>query len=145
MAAGQRPRRAFGEDEILRSYIHAAALRSPDVSSTKISSSVRCYACSSMSPQLRSAAAAAIASRGSAFLRLLTRKRPSPSGLAPSTPSMPASWTASGGRRKPQAIDDWLSVFDSGSLRSEEHTSELQSLMRFSYAVFCLKKNTQHM
>src|SRR3546814_4845640 len=27
-------------------------------------------------------------------------------------------------------------------LRSEEHTSELQSLMRISYAVFCLKKNT---
>src|SRR3546814_4403645 len=29
------------------------------------------------------------------------------------------------------------------ALRSEEHTSELQSLMRISYAVFCLKK-TQH-
>src|SRR3546814_4919874 len=28
--------------------------------------------------------------------------------------------------------------------RSEEHTSELQSLMRTSYAVFCLKKNTYH-
>src|SRR3546814_7766171 len=27
-----------------------------------------------------------------------------------------------------------------GSVRSEEHTSELQSLMRISYAVFCLKK-----
>src|SRR3546814_6049927 len=27
--------------------------------------------------------------------------------------------------------------------RSEEHTSELQSLMRISYAVFCLKKRTQ--
>src|SRR3546814_5442509 len=27
--------------------------------------------------------------------------------------------------------------------RSEEHTSELQSLMRLSYAVFCLKKNTK--
>src|SRR3546814_4191698 len=27
------------------------------------------------------------------------------------------------------------------SVRSEEHTSELQSLMRISYAVFCLKKN----
>src|SRR3546814_3060559 len=27
-------------------------------------------------------------------------------------------------------------------LRSEEHTSELQSLMRISYAVFCLKNNT---
>src|SRR3546814_6624072 len=29
---------------------------------------------------------------------------------------------------------------DSRNLRSEEHTSELQSLMRISYAVFCLKK-----
>src|SRR3546814_6070836 len=29
------------------------------------------------------------------------------------------------------------------SLRSEEHTSELQSLMRISYAVFCLKKKKQ--
>src|SRR3546814_4867392 len=30
-------------------------------------------------------------------------------------------------------------------VRSEEHTSELQSLMRISYAVFCLKKkNTKH-
>src|SRR3546814_6489942 len=27
-----------------------------------------------------------------------------------------------------------------GAVRSEEHTSELQSLMRISYAVFCLKK-----
>src|SRR3546814_4064616 len=29
-----------------------------------------------------------------------------------------------------------------GATRSEEHTSELQSLMRISYAVFCLKKKT---
>src|SRR3546814_7475741 len=29
-------------------------------------------------------------------------------------------------------------------VRSEEHTSELQSLMRTSYAVFCLKKQTQY-
>src|SRR3546814_3614615 len=28
--------------------------------------------------------------------------------------------------------------------RSEEHTSELQSLMRISYAVFCLKKKTNY-
>src|SRR3546814_5894368 len=33
----------------------------------------------------------------------------------------------------------------SGGMRSEEHTSELQSLMRISYAVFCLKKkNTKN-
>src|SRR3546814_14469077 len=30
------------------------------------------------------------------------------------------------------------------SVRSEEHTSELQSLMRISYAVFCLKKKNHH-
>src|SRR3546814_2780692 len=32
----------------------------------------------------------------------------------------------------------------SGGSRSEEHTSELQSLMRISYAVFCLKKKTKN-
>src|SRR3546814_8329702 len=31
-------------------------------------------------------------------------------------------------------------TYPDGALRSEEHTSELQSLMRISYAVFCLKK-----
>src|SRR3546814_7919636 len=33
-----------------------------------------------------------------------------------------------------------LAAADRAHLRSEEHTSELQSLMRISYAVFCLKK-----
>src|SRR3546814_3200180 len=32
----------------------------------------------------------------------------------------------------------------SDDFRSEEHTSELQSLMRISYAVFCLKKKKKH-
>src|SRR3546814_1997605 len=39
-----------------------------------------------------------------------------------------------GGRRTHSAVQH----------RSEEHTSELQSLMRISYAVFCLKKKTQN-
>src|SRR3546814_9622088 len=34
---------------------------------------------------------------------------------------------------------------EAGIERSEEHTSELQSLMRLSYAVFCLKKKKQTM
>src|SRR3546814_2268461 len=39
----------------------------------------------------------------------------------------------------------WPSQLVSAVARSEEHTSELQSLMRLSYAVFCLKKkNTLH-
>src|SRR3546814_6594910 len=33
---------------------------------------------------------------------------------------------------------------ESRARRSEEHTSELQSLMRISYAVFCLKKNKNY-
>src|SRR3546814_10802720 len=33
--------------------------------------------------------------------------------------------------------------WSTGHTRSEEHTSELQSLMRISYAVFCLKKKTK--
>src|SRR3546814_5072059 len=36
-----------------------------------------------------------------------------------------------------------LSLIDPTAVRSEEHTSELQSLMRISYAVFCLKKKIQ--
>src|SRR3546814_1550461 len=38
---------------------------------------------------------------------------------------------------------DYLVATDAIGMRSEEHTSELQSLMRISYAVFCLKKNTE--
>src|SRR3546814_2342672 len=41
--------------------------------------------------------------------------------------------------RKARTPSLWSSVAKS-SPRSEEHTSELQSLMRISYAVFCLKK-----
>src|SRR3546814_9580515 len=40
--------------------------------------------------------------------------------------------------RAPQEGDYWRQC------RSEEHTSELQSLMRISYAVFCLKKKTRN-
>src|SRR3546814_2393792 len=39
-------------------------------------------------------------------------------------------------------IPDILKGITQDVVRSEEHTSELQSLMRISYAVFCLKKKT---
>src|SRR3546814_7150466 len=38
------------------------------------------------------------------------------------------------------AAGEWVVAELSSQQRSEEHTSELQSLMRISYAVFCLKK-----
>src|SRR3546814_5361434 len=53
--------------------------------------------------------------------------------LSLSWPAVPCAWCS----QTPRA--------DSPSWRSEEHTSELQSLMRISYAVFCLKKKTEKM
>src|SRR3546814_2484549 len=51
----------------------------------------------------------------------------------------------------PLSVADWMYALAGElffatirSFRSEEHTSELQSLMRISYAVFCLKKKTQN-
>src|SRR3546814_7610527 len=43
-------------------------------------------------------------------------------------------------RRGPEALSATHHEQDFAQTRSEEHTSELQSLMRISYAVFCLKK-----
>src|SRR3546814_7550717 len=54
-----------------------------------------------------------------------------------------------GGQISFAAIDVHLAAgadhrMDGADTRSEEHTSELQSLMRISYAVFCLKKKKTH-
>src|SRR3546814_1718437 len=45
-------------------------------------------------------------------------------------------------REQPVPLDLQVDLVERGAIggRSEEHTSELQSLMRISYAVFCLKK-----
>src|SRR3546814_6826094 len=56
---------------------------------------------------------------------------------SPRSPPM-ASLTINGKSQDIDAPDDMPLRF-----RSEEHTSELQSLMRISYAVFCLKKKTR--
>src|SRR3546814_9368308 len=42
------------------------------------------------------------------------------------------------------AVDMVARPLETTARRSEEHTSELQSLMRTSYAVFCLKKKSKH-
>src|SRR3546814_3428752 len=44
----------------------------------------------------------------------------------------------------PRGLADHAPAFAALAERSEEHTSELQSLMRISYAVFCLKKKTDY-
>src|SRR3546814_2264539 len=51
--------------------------------------------------------------------------------------------TAPGGKLPLNTNGGGLSYMHSG-MRSEEHTSELQSLMRISYAVFCLKTTKTH-
>src|SRR3546814_6066507 len=60
-----------------------------------------------------------------------------------------AGFTISAALTAPASAQDYTNVTASGRVvsvnggRSEEHTSELQSLMRISYAVFCLKKKTK--
>src|SRR3546814_6825527 len=56
-------------------------------------------------------------------------------------------WRIRGGAGGSLGLDPPSAARDRLQERSEEHTSELQSLMRISYAVFCLKKKkskTQH-
>src|SRR3546814_6233641 len=53
-------------------------------------------------------------------------------------PTFTATYVVSDDATRRAVIIDSVWDFD----RSEEHTSELQSLMRISYAVFCLKKKT---
>src|SRR3546814_7875648 len=55
----------------------------------------------------------------------------------------PVMWVMLGEMFPNQIRGSGLAV--SGFARSEEHTSELQSLMRHSYAVFCLKKKKTYM
>src|SRR3546814_1169131 len=51
------------------------------------------------------------------------------------------NWLAAAGlRRVSSMVPGDIVLVQAGVRRSEEHTSELQSLMRISYAVFCLKK-----
>src|SRR3546814_4260534 len=65
-----------------------------------------------------------------------------PGGHAPELGERPAA----AGRAGPSApLPDREAADDRHGDRSEEHTSELQSLMRISYAVFCLKKTKKHM
>src|SRR3546814_6051701 len=64
------------------------------------------------------------------------RSRTMASACGPSKPGMLTSESTSRGAGPSSADSSEASL----STRSEEHTSELQSLMRNSYAVFCLKK-----
>src|SRR3546814_10827654 len=52
-----------------------------------------------------------------------------------------------GSKQTPEMVQPFVSqtFAHAATTRSEEHTSELQSLMRISYAVFCLKKKTKHL
>src|SRR3546814_9129017 len=87
-------------------------------------------------------------------LRTMPRSVPKSAGVVKGSGERPSFWFAGSHWQTPdhQAKDVWDSAraFPSPPLpssrprRSEEHTSELQSLMRISYAVFCLKKKKRN-
>src|SRR3546814_2620937 len=72
---------------------------------------------------------------GKAFLRISERQE----GIAHGRGAEPFM---AGQPKSPPAAYGFGAGGIGAHIRSEEHTSELQSLMRISYAVFCLKKNT---
>src|SRR3546814_8503925 len=82
------------------------------------------------------------------LLRVTAMRLPS---MTRYSPSWPASWSqrpcteSKLSRWERVAASPPGSLICTNSRRSEEHTSELQSLMRNSYAVFCLKKKTHVM
>src|SRR3546814_8652414 len=89
-----------------------------------------------------------ISTRTDTLFPYTTLFRSSPKQPAKSFPCRP-EWT--GNRKSPGYNRDMAEQRDDDDLtetvdaaRSEEHTSELQSLMRISYAVFCLQKQ-KHM
>src|SRR3546814_2642777 len=69
-----------------------------------------------------------------------------PEALGGITLPVPVSSYTLSNQNPGQDLYFWIRAIDEagrpGPWRSEEHTSELQSLMRISYAVFCLKKKT---
>src|SRR3546814_2229533 len=64
-----------------------------------------------------------------------TSSAPGTSLRRPGCPQSPEA-----GGSSPATSKGWRMRGGKSAIRSEEHTSELQSLMRISYAVFCLKK-----
>src|SRR3546814_3685203 len=85
-----------------------------------------------------------LSTRDSRMLARLTQFWGSPTGVASTTREL--AWPAPGPADSSAADVQAASATASGTtraagfMRSEEHTSELQSLIRISYAVFCLKK-----
>src|SRR3546814_4579260 len=75
------------------------------------------------------------------------RVKPEGDGVdGPLTASKCQSWnieTPTYGGHPWRTLARWDWTLERRSFRSEEHTSELQSLMRISYAVFCLKKKNR--
>src|SRR3546814_3653780 len=80
----------------------------------------------------------------SGSMTMATRSGPAAGDLSLSEIREFAGFPAATQRYIRRSLDIGLERDDAIARRSEEHTSELQSLMRISYAVFCLKKKKTH-
>src|SRR3546814_10787842 len=76
------------------------------------------------------------------LIRRLEARYPPEGGAPPLLPLPDIQLIRIGGGWKYGVVAIGAAFVAAAGMRSEEHTSELQSLMRISYAVFCLKKKT---
>src|SRR3546814_3166034 len=84
--------------------------------------------------------AALVAGYGEPYLKRLGRTYARSGGVHPDEAAMLFGFTSGDA-----LVSALANVPDTLARRSEEHTSELQSLMRISYAVFCLEKKRTHL
>src|SRR3546814_10022898 len=101
-------------------------------------------AASNCSPTARASSRSAGSRRDAGASRCPERRRSSMNWTSRKRIRASPAWARSPrrtrGKWREEVDDDLVARRRAGGLRSEEHTSELQSLMRLSYAVFCLKK-----
>src|SRR3546814_1044542 len=112
-------------------------LRFRDSSSSSVSTCVRSRCCVISGATQSSSIGDAVDRITPESMKPLAIALGDPAGIGPEI--VAKAWS----QRKQRRLAPFFAVGDPRSVkavRSEEHTSELQSLMRISYAVFCLKK-----
>src|SRR3546814_3067903 len=95
-------------------------------------------------PIVDSGTAEPLESRTGETARTMERTREDARKVKDKATAMASEYATAGKDKASNALESLARLMRDAATRSEEHTSELQSLMRISYAVFCLKKKQKN-